>query len=392
VSELITSPYAVVMDRREQALDGAAVLGTVAVGLALLLSRIGAGRAGLPVAADLPVGAVSCTAIWFRRRWPAGVGVVTAVTSAISLSSGAAALWAVANAGSRCRTGAAIAIAALHQLAMIGYYQIWRPVEPFWEFWLISMSEYTAVLALGMYLRARRELVISLRERVAEAVTAQQVMADQARLAERTRIAAEMHDVLAHRVSLVALHAGALEIQPDLPPRAVRETAGLIRSTARQALTELRDVMGVLRDPASSDAAPHVPQPTLASITGLVGEFATAGLIVTLDMDVPGAEVAPGPLGRDAYRIVREGLTNVTKHAAGTVARVSLAGRPDTGLLVTVRNKLPLAYQPPALPGASAGLAGLAERVTLAGGTLTHGPDGAGDFVLTAELRWEKGE
>lgn len=81
----------------------------------------------------------------------------------------------------------------------------------------------------------------------------------------------------------------------------------------------------------------------------------------------------------------------MTKHAAGTAARVTLAGRPGGGLLVTVRNKLPLARQPPALPGARAGLTGLAERVTLSGGTLSHGPDGGGDFVLSAELRWEKG-
>lgn len=289
----LSSPYAVIMDRRQLAGDVAAVLAAVVVGLFLLLSRIGAGRHGLPAAADVPIGALSCAAVWYRRRWPAGLGVLTAVTGVISLSSGGASFVAVATAGSRCRTSVAIGIAVLHQLAMTGYFPIWQPSGAFWMFWLVTLSENTALLALGMYLRARRELIVSLRERVAEAVAAQAVMADHARLAERTRIASEMHDVLAHRVSLVALHAGAMEIQPELPPDAVREIAGLIRATARQALTELRDVIGVLRDPAADGSAPHTPQPTLASITGLVGEFRAAGLNVTLDLDVTDAAVAP---------------------------------------------------------------------------------------------------
>jgi signal transduction histidine kinase len=116
------------------------------------------------------------------------------------------------------------------------------------------------------------------------------------------------------------------------------------------------------------------------------------------------AGTAPGPLGRDAYRIVREALTNVGKHARQAPATVSLAGRQGEGLRVTVRNKLPatgpLAVVPSAtepsatesaakLPGAGLGLVSLAERVTLAGGTLAHGPDDSGDLVLTATLRWE---
>jgi signal transduction histidine kinase len=286
----------------------------------------------------------------------------------------------------------AVALAALHQLAMTGYYVLWRVPYPFWLFWAVSMSEYTAVLVFGMYLRARRQLVASLRDRVAEAIAAQRVMADQVRLAERTRIATEMHDVLAHRVSLIAMHAGTLEIRPDLPPGEVIQTAGLIRSTARQALTELRDVIGVLREPADDAGAPLAPQPTLGTIAGLVAEYRRAGLNVGLDMHVTRPEVASGPLGRDAYRIVREGLANVTKHATGTAATVTVEGGPGDGLNVTVRNKLPLNYAGPALPGSGLGLVGLAERVALAGGTLSHGPESGGDFVLRAALRWETEE
>ena len=119
-----------------------------------------------------------------------------------------------------------------------------------------------------MFVRARRQLLLTLRERALRAEADQRLHADRARMAERTRIAREMHDVLAHRISLMALHAGALEVQPDLPPEKVRETAELLRSTARQALEELRGVIGVLREEpgpgvdAGSSAADAVGHPS----------------------------------------------------------------------------------------------------------------------------------
>jgi len=384
------------MNRRELAAD-AALAGLAALGgLLLLITKIGVHPAGSwraygpGFAVDLALGVVSCAAVFSRRRWPVPFALLTAVTGVVSLSSGVAAFIAVGNAGVRCRPVVAVALAAAHQCAMIGYYFLWHVPYPFWLFWSVSMSEYVAVLVFGMYLRARRQLVGSLRERVAEAVAAQRAMADQVRLAERTRIATEMHDVLAHRVSLIAMHAGALEIRPDLSPDEVLRTAGLIRSTARQALNELRDVIGVLRDPGdgTGPVAPLEPQPTLGTIARLVAEYRRAGLNVGLDMRVTTPDAAPGSLGRDAYRIVREGLANVTKHAAGTVATVTVEGGPGHGLSVTVRNRLPLNYASPALPGSGLGLVGLAERVAVAGGALSHGPDPAGDFVLRAALRW----
>jgi signal transduction histidine kinase len=208
-------------------------------------------------------------------------------------------------------------------------------------------------------------------------------------MAERTRIAREMHDVLAHRISLLALHAGALEVRPDLPPEKVRETAELLRSTARQALEELRGVIGVLREDPAADRAPAAPQPTLSDIRRLVEETRRAGASIDLEMQVQQPDAVPGPLGRDAYRIVQEALTNIGKHAGGTAGRVRVAGGPQEGLHVSVRNRIPVhAHSGPALPGSGAGLLGLQERVALTGGTLVHGPDGSGDFVVEAELRW----
>jgi signal transduction histidine kinase len=239
-----------------------------------------------------------------------------------------------------------------------------------------------------MFVRARRQLLLTLRDRAVRAEDAQRLHADRIRLAERTRIAREMHDVLGHRISLLALHAGALAFQPDLPPD-VRETAELMRSTARQALVELRAVIGVLRDEPGQESVPAAPQPTLSDIPRLVDETRRAGGKIDLEMRVDHPEDAPSAVGRDAYRIVQESLTNIRKHARGTTGGVRVTGAVDRGLQVSVRNRLPVGPNPgPALPGSGAGLIGLQERVTLAGGTLVHGPDGAGDFVVDAELPW----
>ena len=139
-------------------------------------------------------------------------------------------------------------------------------------------------------------------------------------MAERTRIAREMHDVLAHRISLLALHAGALEVRPDLPPEKVRETAELMRATARQALEELRGVIGVLREEPGQDPPPAAPQPTLSDIPRLVEETRRAGAKIDFEMRVDHSDAVPSALGRDAYRIVQEALTNIGKHASGTTA------------------------------------------------------------------------
>ncbi|MCB1039468.1 MAG: hypothetical protein KDA94_08070 [Acidimicrobiales bacterium] len=197
-----------------------------------------------------------------------------------------------------------------------------------------------------------------------------------------------MHDVLAHRISLVALHAGALEVAVDLPPTQVRESAALLRSTAHQALEELRDVIGVLREEAGQEPS-TVPQPTLADIPRLVEETRRTGAKIDFEMRVDPSATVPGPLGRDAYRIVQEALTNVTKHARGTLAQVQVAGAPEQGLHVRVQNPPVVgAHDRSAPPGSGTGLLGLQERVTLANGVLVHGPDASGGFIVEADLPW----
>jgi signal transduction histidine kinase len=382
--------------------------------MVLLVTRAGAQGAGwipgpAPVVflADAGIGLLASLLLLFRRRWPAGVAVAMLVPTVLARSAQVASLLSVFNVTLRRRPAVAVAIAGAHQVAFTVFSLLWI-TYPWWAAFAWVLTYHVTVVALGLYFRARRGLVASLHEQVRQAKAAQHLMADGARRAERARIAVEMHDVLAHRVSLIALHAGGLEIRPDLPPREVRDTAVLIGSTARQALAELRDIIGVLRDTDRGDTsraeAPRTPQPQLLDIERLVGEYRQAGLDIALDLLVDDPGTAPGPLGRDAYRIVREALANVTKHAAGSAAAVSLRGRPGEGLRVAVRSKLPaapasaslpsersgLTLPATELPGAGLGLVSLAERVALAGGTLTHGPDGKGDFVLTATLRWEE--
>jgi signal transduction histidine kinase len=239
----------------------------------------------------------------------------------------------------------------------------------------------------GAYFGARRDRLVALQERAERAEAEQEVRAEAARLAERARIAREMHDVLAHRISLIALHAGGLEITERPDPAAARQTAGLIRETARSALEDLRDVLGVL---ASGDtSAPLAPQPRFADVAELVERSAAAGVTVrlvaegglTLDAAVPEA------VGRAAYRVVQEALTNIHKHAASAATTVRLSGGPGRGLQVRIDNQAPRA-EGTSLPGAGSGLAGLRERVEVAGGSFKAGPTLAGGFAVLARLPW----
>jgi signal transduction histidine kinase len=195
-----------------------------------------------------------------------------------------------------------------------------------------------------------------------------------------------MHDVLAHRISLLSLHAGALEIRPDASADEVAGAAGVIRASAHQALQDLREVIGVLRADTGQESDPERPQPTIADLPALADESRAAGMRVRLELAVAAGDV-PALTGRTAYRIVQEALTNARKHAPGAAVTVAIGGAPSAGLTVAVSNPWPVS-PPAAIPGTGTGLIGLAERTTLAGGRLTHGRTESGDFTLTAWLPW----
>jgi signal transduction histidine kinase len=343
------------------------------------------------VVLDVTSGALACTALWWRRRWPLGVALACVALGTVSTSATPAGLLALSSLAVYRPIKPVLTVAALWIPSLL-VFALYSPTTGPLSVLLLVTPLVAAAIAWGMFLRARRQLLLTLRERATRAERDQQLHEDRARMAERTRIAREMHDVLAHRISLLALHAGGLEVRPDLPPAKVRETAELMRLTARQALEELRGVIGVLREePGQESVPPAAPQPTLSDIRRLVSETRLAGARIEFEMSVDQSDAIPSALGRDAYRIVQEALTNAGKHARGSTAWVRITGGPDGGLHVSIRNRKSLrATADPALPGAGAGLLGLQERVALAGGTLVHGPDESGDFVVDAELQWQK--
>ena len=340
------------------------------------------------VAIDVSCGALACVSLWWRRRWPSGVALTCLLLGTFSSSATPAGLLALFSLAVHRPVRSSLLVAALWIPSLL-LFAVYSPTTDPLTVFLQVTPLALAVTAWGMFIRARRHLLLTLRERALRAEADQRLHEDQARMAERTQIAREMHDVLAHRISLLALHAGGLEVNPDLPPAKVRETAELLRSTARQALEELRGVIGVLREEPGQEPSSPAPQPTMSDICRLVDETRQAGAMIDFEMQVKHADTAPSSLGRDAYRIVQEALTNVRKHASRTTARVRITGAPGDGLHVSVRNRQPVpAHSGSALPGSGAGLIGLQERVTLAGGTLVHGPDGSGDFVVDGELQW----
>jgi signal transduction histidine kinase len=233
----------------------------------------------------------------------------------------------------------------------------------------------------GLWVKARREVVAGLHERAARLELEQAVRAEQARTEERERIAREMHDVLAHRVSLMVLHAGALEV--NAPDSGVAEEAALIRTTGRDALAELRQVLGVLRGgPQRSPVAAEqlAPQPVLSDVDRLLARARAAGLTV-IRRDEGHARELPAAVERAAYRVIQEALTNVVKHAPGAATTLTLRQLPDA--LEVVVDSGPPPHRGDPVPSGF-GLVGLRERVELLQGRFEARARLDGGFMVWA--------
>ncbi|MGY2873488.1 signal transduction histidine kinase [Marmoricola sp. URHA0025 HA25] len=365
------------------------VLASFAGGLVLLYQVLETGPGGSWRQVDLVCGALACLALVWRRRAPVVVALVLAAAASVVASAGVAnmvALYFVARFRSLL---VAVAVAVAE-------------VASGWVFWLVypgnkglsltltvNIAIAAAVTAWGALLQAQSALLDAYRERAERAEREEALREDRIRATERTRIAREMHDVVAHRISLVALHAGGLEVAPDHLTDQVREAASLIRSSAVLALDELRAAIGVLRE----DEPRSLDRPGLDRLGDLVQEARAAGQEVELVVDlqpVPAADgnadplAAPG-VGRDVYRIVQEGLTNARKHAPGEPVRVAVT-RADEDVEVVLVNSCVDRFL--GVPGTGSGLIGLVERAALAGGELSHGVAPTGDFEVRARLPW----
>ena len=336
---------------------------------------------------DLVVGLACFALVHFRRRWPFAVAALSGLLTLVSgVAAGPSTLAAVSLA-TRQRLGQIVAAALVGLVSYQGYVDT-QPIDdpdPFWVGFAFNVAITIAIFGWGMYIGSRRQLLWSLRQRALRAESEQGMRVAQARGTERARIAREMHDVLAHRISQISLHAGAMSYREDLDAEGLRESARIVREQAHEALTELRDVLGVLRDPDTGELADR-PQPTYADLGPLVDEARAAGLSLSFHDEVHGVdEPLPEVVGRTVYRIVQEGITNVRKHAPGAVLSVEVTGDPASGIDVRLRN--PIGFGSTDTPGSGLGLIGLSERTELRGGRLEHRQDGS-DFVLHGWIPW----
>ncbi|MFG1920987.1 sensor histidine kinase [Cryptosporangium sp. NPDC048952] len=348
---------------------------------------------GLPAAAheqllglDVVVGVISVAMVPVLLRWPVAAAVVLALLTLVSpaATAGASAATMLVAQSRPFRVAAAIGVGSIAAQAVQA---AWRPTPSLGYGWWLALITvaWAALVGWGVVIRVRRELLESLRERARRAEADRDRRVAEARLAERTRIAREMHDVLAHRLTLLATYAGALEYRPDAAPEKLSAAAGVVRSGVREALEELRAVITVLRD---DDPADEIrPQPSLDDLDRLVEESRDAGTTVALENGLVGADL-PAAAGRTVYRIVQEGLTNARKHAPGAPVTVALDGEPGDGLRIELRNPVPVTTAAAPLPGAGMGLLGLTERVQLARGELDHGIGSDGEFRLRVRIPW----
>ena len=409
------------------------------------------------------LGVVVGATLLLRRRWPVAVSLVALAVTPLSMGLllEEVGLYTLAACATSRRAIAALSSAHLVSIAVLSFVELRYSDSgledaPLPTLLLISLLVSVAVagppLFLGLYVGARRRLVESLRERADGLERELSLLAEHAeqraewaRREERTRIAREMHDVVAHRVSLMVIHAAALQAVARKDPQKASRNAALIGDMGRQALTELRAMLRVLRSddgrpadapttgpggdgapdargqvgaagegapegdalariaryaaasaqeggdgagpgPTAADAPPTADGPGLADLEALVGQSKAAGMPVELSVEGE-ARRYTARVEQTAYRVVQEALTNVHKHAAGAVTRVRLARR-EAEVAVQVENEAPAegAAAPAGLPSGGNGLVGMRERVTALGGGCVYGPTERGGFRVSVVL------
>ena len=368
----------------------AQVSGVTAIGLLSALTIIG--RMSDPaqhkwLALYIVVGLVASGLMLMLPRRPVATALAMAVLSAVSPAATPPSTAGTLTIAMRFPLRTAVLVTGAQAAILLVQGLLW-PIGnlPFLWFAVLDFAVHAALLGWGQSMQARQQLLDTLRERALRAEAEQGRRVAEARTLERTQMAREMHDVLAHRLSLLATYAGALEYRPDSSPEKLAKAAGVIRTGVHQALDELREVIGVLRDTEIDDLPGGRPQPTFGDLGALVDESRGAGTAVSYDDRVADPTSLPPATGRTAYRIVQEGLTNARKHAAGRPVTLTVAGQPGDGLRIELTN--PASNATSLTPGSGTGLVGLTERVQLAGGTLDHGQAPGGGFRLGASLPW----
>jgi signal transduction histidine kinase len=251
--------------------------------------------------------------------------------------------------------------------------------------WVGNMGFLAAAWLLGHFVGVRRLYVLRLEERTAELEQAREELARRAVTEERLRLARELHDVVAHAMSVIAVQSGVGAHIANTQPKEAAKALGAIEATSRAALEELRRLLGVLRQ-ADGPQGDLAPVPGLADLEGLLAELAKAGLAVKLRVN---GTRPPLPAGVDlsAYRIVQEALTNVVKHAGPARAQVVIGyGDQDVTVEVTDDGRGAVTSVSDGRAGTGHGLIGMRERVAAFGGDLEVGPGPDGGFRVAARL------
>ncbi|GAA2950933.1 sensor histidine kinase [Kitasatospora cinereorecta] len=381
---------------------------------------------GLPVPVAVLFGLLAGSVLVVRRRWPIAVVLVSiAMTPAeMGFLMALVGLYTLAASDVPRRITVVLTGMTLVGTFLVTYVRLRQSVTAHADFgpadWYVPLMSVFMALGLtapavlfGLYIGARRRLMESLRERADSLERELSLLADRAeeraewaRTEERGRIAREMHDVVAHRVSLMVVHAAALQaVAPKDPAKAVRNAA-LVGDMGRQALTELREMLGVLRsgDALVAPAAGRVPLasvgraaaaaaaaavaedgPRLREVEALVAQSREAGMTVELLVDGELRPYAP-EVEQTAYRVVQEALTNVHKHAAGAKAWVRLAHRGSEVAMQVENGPTDGVTADAGLPSGGNGLVGMRERVLGLGGVFVSGPTDAGGFRVSAVL------
>ncbi|MEU6862617.1 histidine kinase [Streptomyces sp. NPDC046876] len=372
---------------------------------------------GLPTVAGVLFGVAVGSVLVLRRRWPiavvlVGIGVAPA---AMGFLLGVVGLYTLAACEVPRRITATLASMSLAATFVVTYLRTIGQTGTTPTL-VVVLSVFMAValnvppVLLGLYVGARRRLMESLQERADSLERELSLLADRAeeraewaRTEERTRIAREMHDVVAHRVSLMVVHAAALQAVAPRDPAKAAKNAALVADMGRQALTELREMLGVLRAPAAPRPAPVAAVaggaaarsaasaggfeegPTLAELEALVGQSRAAGMAVLLDVRGTGPGYS-AEVEQTAYRVVQEALTNCHKHAPGAEVVVRLAHREGEVAMQVENGPGAADVARPELPSGGNGLVGMRERVVGLGGVFVSGPTDSGGFRVSAVL------
>jgi signal transduction histidine kinase len=313
----------------------------------------------------IPLGLLVGAAAWRRRRRPA-LFLLGALVANVLLSAYAAVVFAQYTLAERTTSWWKVSVAALAAVTVVAI-PIWRLAGPDGAVPL-SLALCVAPALLGLYVGTRRELIARIRDRAERAEREQHQRVLRARSDERAQIARDMHDVVTHRVSLIVLHATALEAAKGDDATTIGRQIGAI---GREALSELRSLVEVLR--ADGDV-PLAPQPGLADLDDLVAESRGLGVRVTLDMVDESGVRPPALIEHAVYRVVQEALTNVHKHAGDAETHVRIRQTADALRLSVTNGRGRRGGGPPGLPGGGHGLLGIAERIRLVGGELSARP------------------